>query len=245
MYVKEVTGDKAEYFSYYYDGTKWEKTVIDESDYAQTAMYAAMTTYFKDDFSSLSYADGKYTAATLDKTSSPFVSVLTNVEVTFENGALVGIKFSIGSDEDLDIYEVKDVGTTEITLPTDYTDNTVSSQNSVSGKTFVISDMTCEDMDDEDLQEMKEMNDGYTIAFSDDGNVTLTTPNMFVVSTGTYTQNGNEIIITVKEVTMNGESISREEYAVECTYDGNEFIMASPVGEGIVAYSTFIVQTAE
>ena len=32
-------------------------TVIDESDYSQTAMYAAMTTYFKDDYYAV-YEDG-------------------------------------------------------------------------------------------------------------------------------------------------------------------------------------------
>ena len=57
LYVKETLNDETEYFSYYYDGTKWEMTVIDESDYSQTAMYAAITTYFKDDYYAV-YEDG-------------------------------------------------------------------------------------------------------------------------------------------------------------------------------------------
>lgn len=57
LYVKETLNDEIEYFSYYYDGTKWEKTVIDESDYSQTAMYAEITTYFKDHYYAV-YEDG-------------------------------------------------------------------------------------------------------------------------------------------------------------------------------------------
>ena len=62
----------------------------------------------------------------MDKTAT-MNGTLNNVEVTFANCALVGIKFSIDSGEYVDIYEVKDVGTTTITLPTEYTDNTASS----------------------------------------------------------------------------------------------------------------------
>ena len=83
-------------------------------------MYAEIPTYFKDDFSSLSYADGKYTAATLDKTSSPFVSVLSGVEITFEDGALTGMKFVV---EGMSV-EIKEIGNTNITVPTEYIDNT-------------------------------------------------------------------------------------------------------------------------
>lgn len=118
--VKEVTGDKTEYFSYYYDGTKWEKTVIDENDYSDTSLYAEMTTYFKDDFASFAYADGKYTAASLDKTSSPLDCELTNVEATFENGALKGMKFVVEGSS----VEIKEIGTTNITIPTEYVDST-------------------------------------------------------------------------------------------------------------------------
>lgn len=239
--VKEVIEGETKYFSYYYNGESWEKTVVEEGYYSMASRFAEMTTYFKDDFASFTYADGKYTAASLDKTSSPLDSELTNVEITFEDGALTEIKFLVGEVPVV----IKDVGITNITVPTDYTDNTGSFQNSVAGQTFVISDMTCEGMDDKTLQAMKEMNEGSTIAFSNDGNVTLTTPKMSVVSTGTYTQNGDEIIITVKEVTMNGESASGEEYSVECTYDGDKLIMASPAGDGIVVYSAFILQIAE
>lgn len=120
LYVKETLNDETEYFSYYYDGTKWEKTVIDENDYSNSSLYAEITTYFKDDFASFAYADGKYTAASLDKTSSPFVSELTNVEATFENGALTGMKFVCEGNS----VEIKEIGTTNITVPTEYVDST-------------------------------------------------------------------------------------------------------------------------
>ena len=119
--VKETVDDETVYFEYYTNGNEWVKQVIDESDYSQTVMYAEIPTYFKDDFSSLSYADGKYTAATLDKTSSPFVSVLSDVEITFEDGALTGMKFVV---EGMSV-EIKEIGATNITIPTEYIDKTV------------------------------------------------------------------------------------------------------------------------
>ena len=119
--VKETVDDETVYFEYYTNGNEWVKQVIDESDYSQTVMYAEIPTYFKDDFSSLSYADGKYTAATLDKTSSPFVSVLSDVEITFEDGALTGMKFVV---EGMSV-EIKEIGATNITVPTEYIDKTV------------------------------------------------------------------------------------------------------------------------
>lgn len=109
---------------------------------------------------------GKYTAASLDKTTT-VNGTLNNVEVTFANGALVGIKFSISSDGDIYICEVKDVGTTTITLPTEYIDNTVSSQNLVARKTFVFKDVACQsgDADASALAQIKAANSGATNGF--------------------------------------------------------------------------------
>lgn len=121
--VKEVTGDETVYFEYYTNGNEWVKQVIDESDYSQTTMYAEIPTYFKDDFSSLSYADGKYTASSLDKTET-MNAVLTDVEVVFENERLVGIKFVADDGSHTIAYEIYDFDETWVTLPEDYTDNT-------------------------------------------------------------------------------------------------------------------------
>ncbi len=121
IFVKEGT----EYFSYdNFDGS-WKKSSITENVYNFSNSNAQIVSYFKDDFASFSYADGKYTAASLDKTAT-MNSTLNNVEVTFENGALVGIKFSIGSGENSGIGEIKDVGTTTIILPSEFTDETAT-----------------------------------------------------------------------------------------------------------------------
>lgn len=78
----------------------------------------------KDDFDSFTYKDGKYIAATLDKTLT-MNGTLKNVTVKFSDGKLVEVSFDfIQSDGDGDIiaFELKDVGTTTIPVPTDYTD---------------------------------------------------------------------------------------------------------------------------
>lgn len=114
--VKEGT----EYNGYAFSDGVWTKSTLDEARYEASGSSAALLSYFKDDFASFTYADGKYTAASLDKTTT-MNGTLNNVEVTFANGALVGIKFSISSDGDIYTCEVKDVGTTTITLPSEYT----------------------------------------------------------------------------------------------------------------------------
>lgn len=126
IFVKEGN----DYFSYVMSDGSWTKNPCTEDYYnSRIKVSAELLSYFKDDFASFSYADGKYTAASLDKTAT--MGTLNNVEVTFEKGALVGIKFSVTYGETTLLVEVKDVGTTTITLPTEYTDNTASSSNSV------------------------------------------------------------------------------------------------------------------
>lgn len=78
-----------------------------------------MCSYFKDDYNSFTYVDGKYTAASLDKTET-MNAVLTDVEITFKNGELFEIKFKVST---MDI-TIDNIGTTIITLPVNYTDNT-------------------------------------------------------------------------------------------------------------------------
>ncbi|MGN0822140.1 MAG: Ig domain-containing protein [Candidatus Gallimonas sp.] len=121
IFVKEGT----EYYSYDNFEGSWKKSSITENVYNFSNSNAQMISYFKDDFASFSYADGKNKAASLDKTAT-LNSTLNNVEVTFENGALVGIKFSIGSGENSGIGEIKDVGTMTIILPSEFTDETAT-----------------------------------------------------------------------------------------------------------------------
>ena len=120
IFVKEGN----DYFSYVMSEGSWTKNPCPEDFYnSRTNASAELLSYFKDDFASFAYADGKYTAASLDKTETMH-DILENVEVTFEKGALVGIKFSVTYGDNTFFIEVKDVGTTTITLPSEYTDTT-------------------------------------------------------------------------------------------------------------------------
>lgn len=117
-----VEGDK--YFSYdNFDG-KWKKSSITEEVYGQSESVAQTVAFFRDDFASFDYVEGKYVATALDKMDT-MNGVLNNVEIAFENGTLVSIKFSVTYGVSVYNCEIINVGTTEITLPEDYTDLTV------------------------------------------------------------------------------------------------------------------------
>ncbi|MGN1052049.1 MAG: Ig-like domain-containing protein [Candidatus Scatosoma sp.] len=244
--VKEET----EYYNYVFSDGAWTKSSIDETTYEIYFASATVISYFKDDFASFAYADGKYTAATLDK-AAPMNGTFSNVEVTFENGALAGIKFSIkfsiGSGDILEVYEVKEIGTTEITLPTDYTDNTASSRNSVAGKTFVFKDITCQsgDADDSFLEQMKSANSGVTMVFGADGTVIANVPAESTVQKMTYTQNGSTITVVVVEITVNGEAIEfGEQPPIQMSLVNGELVQEATIQN--VAYTIiFKQQTAE
>ncbi|MDY2841502.1 MAG: hypothetical protein SOT08_02360 [Candidatus Borkfalkiaceae bacterium] len=97
LYVKETLNDETEYFSYYYDGTKWEKTVIDESDYSQLDS-------FIDAFANFSF----------DKVLNAYlgdIDVDTTGIVTITDGKIVLVV--VGTDK----LEFSDYGTTVINLP--------------------------------------------------------------------------------------------------------------------------------
>lgn len=114
---KIVVMEGDQFFSYdNFDGS-WKKTSITEEDYLIYADSFSIVALFKDDFASFDYVEGKYVAATLDKTSSIFQGIFQNVEVTFENGALVSLQFT---HADGSYVNVNNVGTTTITVPTDY-----------------------------------------------------------------------------------------------------------------------------
>ena len=235
--VKEGT----EYYQYAFSNGVWTKSSIEEARYEQSSTSAALLSYFRDDFASFTYADGKYTAATLDKTTT-MNSTLNNVEVTFENGALVALKFTIGSGNN--VYEVKDVGTTEITLPTDYTDNTTSSQNLVAGKTFVFKDVTCKsgDADASSLAVLKSQNSGATITFNTDGTAIATVPKS-TVQKMTYTQNGATITVVVVEI--NGEVVEvGEQPPMQMSLVNGKLVHEETIWDAVFTF-IYELQTAE
>ncbi len=235
IFVKDGT----DYSQYTYYNSTWIKSTLSESDYTKyTGIYSQFLKFFKDDYSLFTYTDGKYTAASIDKTAT-MNGTLTNVEATFENGVLIGLSFTINTYK----YETKDVGTTTITLPTDYTENTPAP--SLAGKTFAFSDMTCDSMTTEELAETKTRNEGMTVTFHDNGTVTITQLSNSIIQTGTYALNGETVNITITSMTMNGNPIEvGEGVPVQGTYDGDKLVLVSQIGADTVAYSTFVLQTA-
>ncbi len=113
------TKEDNKYISYENTTGSWTKNLISEETYLKSEKESDMCSYFKDDYNSFTYADGKYTAASLDKTDT-MNAVLTDVEITFKNGELFEIKFKVST---MDI-TIDNIGTTIITLPVNYTDNT-------------------------------------------------------------------------------------------------------------------------
>lgn len=114
--------DGTAYYNYMFDGTKWVRYTISADDYAESDLHAKVLTYFQDDFSAFTYADGKYTCAALDKTEQ-MDGVIENVVVKFENGALKELSFSNSDTTEEINFEIKNVGTTTITLPTNFTES--------------------------------------------------------------------------------------------------------------------------
>ncbi|MCM1368404.1 MAG: hypothetical protein NC184_06335 [Roseburia sp.] len=115
-----LTKDGEKYYGYSFDGTKWTRTSLSQSNYERRMTQAKMPAFFKDDFSAFAFADGKYTVASLDKTST-LGSTFTNVEISFKNGDLVGLKCIMQNGYETIDYVIGNVGATEIEMPTSYT----------------------------------------------------------------------------------------------------------------------------
>ncbi|MCM1367681.1 MAG: Ig-like domain-containing protein [Roseburia sp.] len=115
IYVK----DGENYYLYTLGGATCTRSALQEDDYLDSTQgYAQILKNFKDDHGLFTYADGKYTAASIDKTST-MGGVITNAEVTFKNGDLTGLTFYVGAIKN----EFKDIGTTTVTPPTVFTES--------------------------------------------------------------------------------------------------------------------------
>lgn len=113
LYYSKENGEYFEYIVKASLGVK-QKLPMGTTQPMTTAQFDAMGGYlavFKDDFASFTLADGKYTCASLDKTSTAG-AVFTNVAVTFEKGALARVEYEAGAK-----VVISDIGKTGITLP--------------------------------------------------------------------------------------------------------------------------------
>ena len=72
---------------------------------------------FAEDFEEFSYANGRYWASSLDKTAT-LNEIFENVEVMFENGALVGLEFTMVNSKMT--VTIKNVGGVELVIPKEY-----------------------------------------------------------------------------------------------------------------------------
>ena len=120
IFVKE--GD--EYFQYLFFGSEWEKWGLFESMYYNSINSSKESfSMFKDNYNAFTYSDGKYTCALLDRTMYDEFYTIQNVEVKFEDGRLISMLFDIVVEGESIKYDVKDIGTTIIELPTEYVDH--------------------------------------------------------------------------------------------------------------------------
>lgn len=108
---------------YHKDGDTYVKDVFEEGSWSrdvrtEDSFTEALNSYtfilkaFKDDYSAFTYADGQYTAASIDKTETLYDTV-ENVTFKFEDGAVVGVTFEI----DGAAFAIEKFGTTEIAYP--------------------------------------------------------------------------------------------------------------------------------
>lgn len=128
IYVK----DGNQYFMYIVDGSNWMRMAVNEEDSAKFLKGVNILQLFKNDFNKFTYADDKYTCATLDNdglktlfenVGAPYES-FENVEITFEDGVVISVTFDLVL-EDITVHcEFTDVGSTTIVLPTNYTEVT-------------------------------------------------------------------------------------------------------------------------
>ncbi|MCM1306572.1 MAG: Ig-like domain-containing protein [Bacteroides sp.] len=118
-----IVKDGETYYVYAEASGSWSRSTVTAAEAAQSPMAASynialgIVKVFKDDFSLFTYSDGKYTAASIDKTSA-MGGAVTNVEVAFENGNLVKATFDLDDVQ----YEIKSVGTTDVDVPTVFTE---------------------------------------------------------------------------------------------------------------------------
>ena len=118
----------------------------------------------------------------------------------------------------------------------------------LAGKTFVVYDVECEGMDAALLQEYKQRNLSQKCTFNDDGTAVMTASagGANLAYTLTYTVNGKDVTLTVTSLTVNGEASPLPDPAptMQCTYDGTNFVMLSPLQDGSTLHLIMREKTA-
>lgn len=224
------------YYQFWYYNSTWTKRGPSGLYENLFETQASILTCFKDYYSEFTYSDGKYTCAKIENTT---VGTATNIEVTFDNGVLVGFEFDYESGTYQGHYVTSDIGTTVVELPTDYVDNSTDSTPAVAGKTYVFYAFEGEgDEIDEETKAMVEnsLKDAY-YTFGSDGSVTAYKSNFVISDNAKYQQVGNEIrMYTYPDEYPN--------YYRSFTYNGDEIFYEVKV-EGMTARYIYRLQTSD
>lgn len=176
-----LTKDGEKYYMYVLKDNAWKRTEATADMYNQSINgFSGILSAFADDYTLFTHADGKYTCASLDKTQS-FGATITNIEVVFNNSALVSIKFNTPDG----LYEIKEIGTTTVEIPANYTESSNGSGAEVTAEQWVqvfdgISNFTVEAYDDNgEYHEIGKFDgstllytnyEGLTVIYRKDGN---------------------------------------------------------------------------
>ncbi|MGN0818887.1 MAG: hypothetical protein ACI4M6_00620, partial [Christensenellaceae bacterium] len=135
---------------------------------------------------------------------------------------------------------LNNVGTTEITLPEDYTDNTVGPEDSIAGKSFVFNGISCpDDAGDASLLEMMvTANCGAIWTFGTDGTCAYKMPAQNTVQKFTYEQNGETIACEFVEMLIDGKVVDIGEQApIQISFTNvNRIVMEQTIENVVYSY---------
>lgn len=161
------------------------------------------------------------------------------VKLKFDNKHLVYI--DLGSV----VITCYDYGATEVSAPDEYI--SLEDKASVSGKTFVFSDMDSGEMSGEELSQAYAVAQSMTVQFNKDGTIVISYPAINQVLSGTYTQVGDKVTATITSITVNGAPMAGSEsqlpMKIEGTFDGTFLTYRVMIGQAAVT-AVLVVKTA-
>lgn len=235
-----VSKEGENYFQYIYEDSVWTRYSIGEENYNySTGIKSKMLSCFRGDYSEFTYADKKYSCASLDKTDT-MSGVFDDVEISFLNGKVINAKFTYTETRlRAQQYEIKEIGSTKIDLPDDYKDC------SLVNKTYVYYDVTVDsdEIGEDVIAEYKDDYKGAVITFGR-GTVTITKSNGQILQTGTYNTETEMVGIDITDMTIDGvpQDIGKGISLFGLAY-GEEFVLEKWTPQGNIRV-VFKLQTA-
>ena len=120
VYVK----DGSQYYIYTYTNSTWMRMSVSEQMYKPMAdSMAESIDIFKDKKGEFTYANGVYSAETINSEVDGETVNMKNVKITFANGKLTGIEYDLSVGDDGEVHGVlSNIGTTKVEVPAQYTE---------------------------------------------------------------------------------------------------------------------------